>query len=238
MKFNMLKVFLVAILAVAVIMPFSKKDTAQAASTKTGYVDISSGSLTVRSGPGANYKKVGSLKNGTKTTVYSQTKTGWSEIRYNKRKAYVSTQYLRFYYNMSQNTAKSITDRVIKMQRKTWERNYTKQQIYSIMTPGFTTPYIDKFFKEQMYKSGKDRYGNQMYHQIETEIFGYNIDSFEWYAKKKPTIQYFIKANQEYLVVSQYLFDEESDNHWTYLYLSKVNSKSNWKVYNINRKYD
>ncbi|MBX9999310.1 MULTISPECIES: SH3 domain-containing protein [Priestia] len=238
MKFNMLKVFLIAILAVAVILPFSKADTTQAASTKTAYVDVSSGSLTVRSGPGANYKKVGSLKNGVKTTVYSQTKTGWSEIRYNKRKAYVSTKYLRFYYNMSQSTAKSITDRVINMQRKTWERNYTKQQIYSIMNPGFTTTYIDKFFKEQMYKSGKDRYGNQLYHQIETEIFGYNIDNFEWYAKKKPTIQYYIKDNQEYLVVSQYLLDEESGNHWTYLYLSKANSKSTWKVYDISRKYD
>ena len=41
-------------------------------------------------------KKVGSLKKGTKVTVYSKTKSGWSEIRYNKKKAYVSTEFLKF----------------------------------------------------------------------------------------------------------------------------------------------
>lgn len=56
---------------------------------------------------------------------------------------------------MSQSTAKSITDKVINMQRKTWERNYTKQQIYSIMNPGFTTTYIDKFLKSKCTKAEK-----------------------------------------------------------------------------------
>ncbi|WP_425388980.1 SH3 domain-containing protein [Domibacillus iocasae] len=51
----------------------------------------------VRSGPCTNYKSVGSLKNNIQVTVYSQTKSGWSEIRYNKKKAYVSTKFLRMY---------------------------------------------------------------------------------------------------------------------------------------------
>ena len=66
----------------------------QAASNETKYVDITSGTLTVRSGPGTKYKKVGSLKKYAKVSVYSKSKSGWSEIRYNKKKAYVSNKYL------------------------------------------------------------------------------------------------------------------------------------------------
>jgi len=65
-----------------------------AASTQTKYVDIQSGSLTVRSGPGTSYKKIGSLKKHAKVTVYNKTKNGWSEIRYHKKKAYVYNKYL------------------------------------------------------------------------------------------------------------------------------------------------
>ncbi|MGE7880228.1 SH3 domain-containing protein [Peribacillus muralis] len=74
-------------------LPFNNS-SAQAASNETKYVDIASGSLNVRSGPGSNYKKVGSLKNYAKVIVYSKTKNGWSEIRYNKKKAFVSSEFL------------------------------------------------------------------------------------------------------------------------------------------------
>ncbi|MFC7371126.1 PdaC/SigV domain-containing protein [Fictibacillus iocasae] len=52
--------------------------------------------INVRSGPGTNYKIIGSMAKGQKVTVYSQTKSGWSEILYNKKKAYLSTKYLKF----------------------------------------------------------------------------------------------------------------------------------------------
>ncbi|MGG0288635.1 hypothetical protein ABEY41_26760 [Peribacillus butanolivorans] len=43
------------------ILSFSTPST-QAASTETKYVDITSGTLTVRSRPGTNYQKLGSFK--------------------------------------------------------------------------------------------------------------------------------------------------------------------------------
>ncbi|MFJ8268028.1 SH3 domain-containing protein [Peribacillus asahii] len=62
-------------------------------STQTGTVTGSS--LNIRTGAGTNYKIIGSLKRGTKVTVYSTTKNGWSEIKYQNKKAYVATQYLK-----------------------------------------------------------------------------------------------------------------------------------------------
>ncbi|OES44948.1 SH3 domain-containing protein [Domibacillus iocasae] len=67
------------------------------AAAKVGYVNINSGTLNVRSGPGSSYKVVGSLANNTAVTVSSQTKTGWTEITYKKKRAYVATNYLRMY---------------------------------------------------------------------------------------------------------------------------------------------
>lgn len=67
-----------------------------AATTENAIVDTKNSALTVRSGPGTSYKKVGSLKKGKSVTVYSRTKSGWSEIRYHDKKAYVSTKYLAF----------------------------------------------------------------------------------------------------------------------------------------------
>ena len=69
-------------------------ETTEAASTQTAFVNIKSGTLTVRSTASIKAKKVGSLKKYAKVKVYSTTKSGWSEIRYNKKKAYVSSKYL------------------------------------------------------------------------------------------------------------------------------------------------
>ncbi|WP_157827658.1 SH3 domain-containing protein [Niallia nealsonii] len=52
--------------------------------------------LNVREKTSDKSKKVGTLKKGTKVTVYSKTKSGWSQIVYKKKKAYVATKYLKF----------------------------------------------------------------------------------------------------------------------------------------------
>jgi uncharacterized protein YraI len=92
---KIIKSVLSLILVLSVVLQFNVLDT-NAAATKTGYVSIESGTLNIRSGPGSHYKKIGSLKNNAQVAVYSA-KNGWSEIRYNKKKAYVATQYLRMY---------------------------------------------------------------------------------------------------------------------------------------------
>ncbi|WP_338751833.1 SH3 domain-containing protein [Bacillus sp. FJAT-52991] len=95
---TLMKIALAIIFVFSIALPSHALDTQAATTkTKTGWVSLSSGTLNVRSGPGTTYKKVGSLKNNTQVTVYSQTKNGWSEIRYNNKKAYVMTKYLRMY---------------------------------------------------------------------------------------------------------------------------------------------
>jgi len=66
-------------------------------SVKVGYVSIDSGVLNVRSGPGTNYKVIGSLKNNVSVSVYSQSKLGWSQIGFKGKRDYVSSKYLRMY---------------------------------------------------------------------------------------------------------------------------------------------
>ncbi|MGE8203784.1 SH3 domain-containing protein [Heyndrickxia sp. NPDC080065] len=239
-KSIILKMLLCFILLIPIMTLSNSLLITKAATPQIGKVDLENGTLNVRNGPGINNKKIGFLRNGAKVNVYNQTKSGWSEIRYNKKKAYISTQYLRFDLKMSLAQAKSITDKVISMQRKTWERNYTKKQIYSIITPGYTTAYIDKYFKQQMRTAGKNKNGTQLYHVIETEIWGYAIDTFDWkaeYQPKKPAISYNKKNEKEYVVVSQFLLNEESGDHTSRLYLSRSNPKKNWKVYKYTRKY-
>ncbi|MFJ7640257.1 SH3 domain-containing protein [Peribacillus sp. NPDC097225] len=92
---NVSKLFkmMMAILFISSLaFPFTA--TADAASTSSATVTASN--LNVREKASDKAKKVGSLKKGTKVTVYSKTKSGWSEIRYNKKKAYVSTEFLKF----------------------------------------------------------------------------------------------------------------------------------------------
>ncbi|SIQ29679.1 SH3 domain-containing protein [Domibacillus enclensis] len=67
------------------------------AAPSVGYVAIDSGSLNVRSAPSTKAKVIGSLKNNVSVSVYSQSKTGWSEIGYKGKRAYVASQYLRMY---------------------------------------------------------------------------------------------------------------------------------------------
>ncbi|MET1032397.1 SH3 domain-containing protein [Domibacillus tundrae] len=101
---NVKKIVMFILTSFLVLSVFSQSGNTD--KTKTGYVSLSSGTLHVRSGPGINYKVVGSLQNNSQVTVYSQTKSGWSEIRYNSKKAFVATKYLRFYsYKMDSSKA-------------------------------------------------------------------------------------------------------------------------------------
>ncbi len=54
---------------------------------------VNTNSLNVRSGPGTNYSKVGTLKKGEKVGVMSQS-NGWSKLNYNNKMSYTSSQYL------------------------------------------------------------------------------------------------------------------------------------------------
>ena len=89
------RLFKVLIMFVFVFSFFSFNSVkTEAATTKIAHVNIKT--LNVRSGAGTKYKKVGSLKKDAGVYVYSKTKSGWSEIRYKKKKAYVATKYLKF----------------------------------------------------------------------------------------------------------------------------------------------
>lgn len=239
MKNTFLKIVLSIVLALSLMMPLQVQTEAAASQPQMATVDIIKGTLPVVSKPSKNAPVIGSLKRSEKVPVYSQTKSGWAEIRYNNKKAYISSQYIRFVKKTSLYSVKQITDRATALQRVTWKKNYTKQQIYSIMSPSFTKAYIDAYFKEHMYTVGKDQRGVQLYHVKETDIYGYGIDAFDWYLKvnpKKPTVSFYIKNGKEYLDVTHYHVSELSGNHYTTLYLFRE-PKSTWKVYKISRQY-
>ncbi|MFB5285417.1 SH3 domain-containing protein [Peribacillus sp. Hz7] len=103
----MKKVFKILIMLILVLSFFSfNSSNTEAATTKIAHVNIKSGTLTVRSGAGTKYKKVGSLKKDAGVYIYSQTKNGWSEIRYKNKKAYVATKYLKLANSYLMNKAK------------------------------------------------------------------------------------------------------------------------------------
>lgn len=84
-KSNAQRFFAFNVGAIKTPAPTNNNDTT---STKTRYVTASV--LNVRKGPGTNNSIVGTLKNGTKVTVYEE-KSGWSRIGTNK---WVSNSYL------------------------------------------------------------------------------------------------------------------------------------------------
>ncbi|MBS4178180.1 SH3 domain-containing protein [Lederbergia citrea] len=88
-----LRFFIAIALMIGIVIPHSA--SIEAATTETAIVNVSS-VLNVREKALSNSKKVGTLKKGAKVTVYSKSKSGWSEIRFKSKKAYVSTKYLKF----------------------------------------------------------------------------------------------------------------------------------------------
>ncbi|MEG2246420.1 distal tail protein Dit [Clostridium sp.] len=69
--------------------------------TKKTYYKVTATSLNVRSGPGTNYKRIGSIKKGTKVTPTSVSK-GWAKFIYKGKVGYVYTSYMKKY--ISDNT--------------------------------------------------------------------------------------------------------------------------------------
>ncbi|MCQ6264773.1 SH3 domain-containing protein [Fictibacillus sp. WQ 8-8] len=81
MKKGFLKIVVILLLAIGLVTSLFPSQIAQASPAKIAYVDVTSGKLNVRSGPGTQYKVIGSHKDNTRLTIYSQTKSGWSKIK-------------------------------------------------------------------------------------------------------------------------------------------------------------
>ncbi|MED2970747.1 SH3 domain-containing protein [Fictibacillus sp. B-59209] len=235
MKKGFLKIVVILLLAIGLVTSLFPSQIAQASPAKIAYVDVTSGKLNVRSGPGTQYKVIGSHKDNTRLTIYSQTKSGWSKIKYNKKNGYVATKYLRFYHTMSRTEAKNITDKAISLQNKiASNKAYTKKQIHQILSPTHTSAYIDKLIKYDMASYKKDKKGNKLYEWLATDFPAYRIWGFDWSGKeapKKPSVTYYSKNGKWYLKVYQYHKDDMYTYHQT-LYLSKSSSKAAWKIYN------
>ncbi|OIK11699.1 SH3 domain-containing protein [Bacillus sp. MUM 13] len=234
MKSRIIKGILSLILISALFAPLSRAEAA----TKTAVVDITNGVLNVRSGPGLDYRKIGKLTDHAKVAVYS-INHGWAQIKYGKKKGYVSDEFLRIYSTMSSVSAKKIADNADKTERVTWKKNYTKSQIYSIMSSSFTKAYIDKYIKQQFRTAGKNNNGTQLYHIIETEIWGLALYPIDWkmqYEPKKAAIIHFVKNGKEYLYISQYHLNEESGNQTSTICFIK--SGLRWLVFDHRVKYE
>ncbi|WP_409290666.1 SH3 domain-containing protein [Peribacillus sp. SCS-37] len=234
MKNKMMKGILAFILILLVFAPVNQAEAA----VKTGVVDVSSGTLNVRSGPGVNYKKVGSLKNTARVTVYS-IKSGWAQILYAKKKRYVSDDYLRFYSTMSPAAAKAISDKAYNAQLISKSKSYTKKQIYAILSPQFTQSFIDRYFTQQFRSAGKDSKGNALYHILETDTWGLSLYPLDWQAKyqpEKPTVTHFVKNGKSYLYISQYRISEMERNHTATTCFVKEGNK--WLVFDQRVKFD
>ncbi|MED1467619.1 SH3 domain-containing protein [Bacillus salipaludis] len=85
------KVFIVFALILGIV---SNPAESHAATKYSATVDTKI--LNVREKATIHSKKMGSLKKGAKVTVFSKTKTGWSQISYKSKKGYVYTKYLKF----------------------------------------------------------------------------------------------------------------------------------------------
>lgn len=82
-------------LLLGIFLPNTEVIHAASKETYAATVNVKT-TLNVREKPSFKSKIIGSLKGGSKVTVYHKTKSGWSEIRYKKKQAYVATKYLTF----------------------------------------------------------------------------------------------------------------------------------------------
>ncbi|WLV24391.1 SH3 domain-containing protein [Aciduricibacillus chroicocephali] len=194
---------ILALLFVFILSLFNNTTEAEATKTKTGHVDIKSGVLNVRSGPGTNYKVIGTVNKNAKLTIYSETKNGWAETRLNNKKGYASKEFLRFYKKISNAEAKKITDKVIKTQRKVniTSKALTKKQIHKTMSPSFTKNYINKYIKYDQIAVGKNKNGETLYQAPGTDNPYYYIWDFYWktnapYIPTLPTVKYYEKTTK------------------------------------------
>ncbi|WHY91301.1 SH3 domain-containing protein [Neobacillus cucumis] len=94
---SLLKLTILLSLLVGIFLPFNIPAQAVTKSKSKSTATVTTSILNVREKPSLSAKKLGTLKKGTKVTVYSKTKSKkWSEIRYKSKKAYVYTKYLKF----------------------------------------------------------------------------------------------------------------------------------------------
>ncbi|MFJ7858037.1 SH3 domain-containing protein [Peribacillus sp. NPDC097206] len=236
-NYRSLKFVIILFLLLALVFTLSPRPDVLAASEKTAYVDIKSGYLNVRSGPGNKYKSIGKLYNKDKIKVIS-VKSGWAKFIDNGKSRYTSNDYLRYYKTMSKKEAKKISDKAIKLQNSL-DKSYTKKQIKAKLSPAFTNAYINKFIKYDYWESGKDNSGNTLYSIKPTDfpyyyiMYGFIWDEAKAYERAYPVkITYYKKKNKEYLLVSQkYYPDELYSNVEQKVFFSKSSSKK-WKVYN------
>lgn len=84
--------FLTTLLATLLVL--SLFSTPSLASTKTKVGIVSADNINIRTGPGTNFKSLGTVKKGTKLTILSITKNKWSKISFKKKTAYISNKYL------------------------------------------------------------------------------------------------------------------------------------------------
>lgn len=136
------------------------------AKTVTKYVAVDI--LNVREKPTTNSKKLGALRKNTKVTVYKVSK-GWASIKYKKKTAYVSAQYLK-----STKTIKKVSYKMNPKKTYIYYSTYDKGKTYW-WSYGKKT---GKYFKESQnsgtiwYSSNKklfdySRYGNNERLEIE-----------------------------------------------------------------------
>ena len=74
--------------------PYSNDSGTVTTGSKSTYYVVNTSVLNVRSGPGTNYSKIGSVKSGYKITSYTLT-NGWLKITYNNKTGYVSAEYCK-----------------------------------------------------------------------------------------------------------------------------------------------
>ncbi|WP_046180401.1 SH3 domain-containing protein [Domibacillus tundrae] len=80
---------------------FQGNPSSTKAATFTANASVSSSTLTAFEKPNAKSKKLGAFKKGNSILVYSSRDGGWSEVRVNKKVAYVATSGLQFSYKMN-----------------------------------------------------------------------------------------------------------------------------------------
>ena len=197
----------ICIMLVLVLSLFSfNSSTTEAASTKAAFVNVEKGStLTVRSSASNKAKKMGSLKDGASVVIYSQTKSGWSEIRYNKKKAFVSTKYLGIYSKYPESKVKAaVADLNDAIDSIKDTRDFTKKEVYQILSPVYTDKMIALFMKYDMSQyAGK--YSWRQFADEGDKTYEIYLKWKEDPSQKKPTYKHYTQNGKEYLVISTYI---------------------------------
>lgn len=121
---QLLKLSIVFVLILGIFIPTATSVDAATTYSATVNADI----LNVREKASTKSKKVGSLKRGNKVTVYNKLSSGWSEIRYKGKKAYVSTKYLKFSTSLTVNQHNYKNNSKLKYAQVSGMKNTTAQK--------------------------------------------------------------------------------------------------------------